>query len=106
MFACNVSQHWQPTLRPNFKGTGTGFHGLGYSIDEKSDPAAQANSRFTAPIYQVHSGLYDVMFTVSAPVWIPCGRRLKAYPLTPLYSVVAAMTPCRWSTSPIGYNVC
>lgn len=45
-------KHWLPALKPNFKGPGTGFRGTGYSVDEKNDPAAQANSRFTAPISQ------------------------------------------------------
>lgn len=45
-------ENWLPTLRPNYKGKGTGYKGLGYKIDEKIDPCAQANSRFTAPVTQ------------------------------------------------------
>jgi len=37
-------EHWKPTLSPDFKG--------GYKINDKIDPCAQPNSRFTAPLNQ------------------------------------------------------
>ena len=37
-------EHWKPTLVPDFKG--------GYKINDKLDPCAQSNSRFTAPLKQ------------------------------------------------------
>jgi phosphoenolpyruvate carboxykinase (GTP) len=36
--------HWRPTLVPDFKG--------GYKVNDKVDPCAQSNSRFTAPLMQ------------------------------------------------------
>jgi phosphoenolpyruvate carboxykinase (GTP) len=36
--------HWKPTLSPDFKG--------GHKINDKIDPCAQPNSRFTAPLPQ------------------------------------------------------